>query len=241
MKKSAFVIVATTVIISTGLYKNTFAQASEEILNKAIAFHDPQQKWADYSGKVHLMTIFSNGNSSGGEIIEIQTKEGFYQTTKLPAKVVMGIKNGECFREVDGNKNPDEDVIKKNNLGDENINVYKNWHYFHFGILMELKASGLILEDKVETVKFQGEDCLALKFSYDVNKVKNEFYKGSNWTVYIDPVNFTIKGFKEVGVMNRCAVFSGILTLNGLKLPLCRTYFKNEDNSFYMVDIFMLQ
>ena len=235
-----FVVLALTIIV-TSLFQKTSAQTSAEVMTKAIAFHDPQQKWADYSGKVHLMTIFSNGNSSGGEIIEIQTKEGFYQTTKLASKVVMGIKNGECFREVDGNKNPDEDVIKKYNLGDENINVYKNWHYFHFGILMELKASGLILEDKVETIKFQGEDCLAMKFSYDVNKATNEFYKGSNWTVYIDPVNFTIKGFKEVGVMNRYAVFSGILTLNGLKLPLCRTYFKNEDNSFYMVDIFMLQ
>ena len=241
MKKQTLIFVIVVVFIFTGLLQKTSAQTSTEILNKAIAFHDPLQKWADYSGKVDLLTVFSNGNSSGGEIIEIHTKEGFYQCTSLTNKTIKGIKNGKCFREVDGNTNPNEDVIKKYNLGDENINVYKNWHYFHFGILMELKASGLILEDKVETVKFQGEDCLGLKFSYDVNKVKNEFYKGSNWMVYIDPVNFSIKGFKEVGVMNRFAVLSGILTVNGLKIPLCRTYFNNEDNSFYMVDIFMPQ
>ena len=103
---------------------------------------------------------------------------------------------------------------------------------------MELKASGLVLEDKVETVKFQGNDCLALKFIYDANKSKNESYKGTNWTVYIDPADYSIKGFREAGMMNRHAVFSGILTVNGLKIPLCRTYFNNKDNSFYMVELF---
>jgi hypothetical protein len=241
MKKSVSIIVMAVTIIVTGLYQKTSAQTSGELLNKAIAFQDTQQKWNDYSGKVHLMTVFSDGRSSGGEVIEIQTKEGFYQCTRLASKTIVGIKNREYFREVDGNRSPDEDLIKKYNLGDENIRYYKGWHYFHFGILMELKASGLVLEDKVETVKFQGNDCLTLKFTFDANKIKNEFYKGSNWTIYIDPINYSMKGLKEIGVMNMFAVFSGILTLNGIKIPLCRTYFKNEDNSFYFVDVFMPQ
>jgi len=70
----------------------TSAQTSSEILNKTIAFHDPQQKWTDYSGKVHLITVFPNGNSSGGELIEIQTKEAFYQCTILSIKAIRGIK-----------------------------------------------------------------------------------------------------------------------------------------------------
>ena len=160
MKKPILIVVLT--IIITGLLTKTLAQKSVEVINKAIAFHDPQQQWADYSGKVKLITAFPNGNSSGGELIEIQTKEGFYQCTNHSTKVIKGIKNGECYREIDGNKSPGEDVIKKYNLDYERIRQFKGWHYFHFGILMELKASGLVMEDKVETVKFQGDDCFAL-------------------------------------------------------------------------------
>jgi hypothetical protein len=231
MKKSNFIFVFVITIIVTSLCPKTIAQTSSEIFNKAIAFHDPLQKWADYSGKVHLTTVFSNGSNSGGEIIELQTKENYYRCNNVASRTIRGIKNNECFLEIEGKMNSATDQC-------DNIRQMKSWHYFHFGILMELKASGLILEDKVETVKFQGNDCLTLKFTYDAGKIKNAFYNGSNWTVYIDPVSYSMKGFKCVGSQNLFAVFSGILTVNELKIPLCRTYFMNEDNSFYMVDVF---
>ena len=111
------------------------------------------------------MTVFSNRNS-GGETIEIRTKDGFYQNTIPASKAIRGIRNGECFLQVDGtDRTPNE-----NHCTD--IRAMKGWHYFHFGILMELKASGLILGNKVEKVKFQGKDCLAIKFTYDANKIR---------------------------------------------------------------------
>ncbi|HCU21287.1 MAG: hypothetical protein A2X03_13005 [Bacteroidetes bacterium GWA2_40_15] len=232
MKKFAYILVLSIAILATSSFKRTSAQTSGEQLAKAIYFHDPLQKWNDYAGKVHLITAFPGNRNSGGEIIEIQTKENFYQYSRIAAKTIRGIKKGECFQTVDGgNKNLSEDECKT-------IRQMKGWHYFHFAILMELKTSGLILGDKVETVKFQGNDCLAITFTYDPVKTKNDFYKGSNWTVYLDPANYSMKGFKEEGMMNFYAVFSGILNVNGIKIPLCRTYFKNADDSFYMVDLF---
>jgi hypothetical protein len=232
MKKSFSIFVLTVAILATGFYQKTIAQSSSEVLMRAIAFHDSLNIWNDYSGKVNLMTAFSGNRSSGGETIEIKTKDGFYRNTRPAEKTVRGVKNGECFMEVDGN----ERILNENQV--ETILQYKDWHYFHFGILMELKASGLILSEKVGKVKFQCNDCLALQFTYDANKVKNDSFKNNNWTVYLDPADYSMKGYKEEGVMNLYAVFSGILIVNGLKLPLCRTYFKNDDNSFFMVDLF---
>lgn len=231
MKKPIFLVVMTLTIIFTGLFLKTSAQSSTDVLNKAIAFHDSLHIWNDYSGKVNLMTVFTNRNS-GGEAIEINTKEGYYNDIVHATKTIRGIKDGECFLEVNGNKRtPNENQV-------QTIQLYKNWHYFHFGILMELEASGLVLGDKVQSVKFQGRDCFAITFTFDADKIKNDYLKDSNWTVYIDPVNYSMRGYKEDGLMNCYAVFSGILKVNGLKLPLCRVYFNNEDDSFYMVDLF---
>lgn len=237
MKKSINILFVAAIMI-TGYYSKAFAQTASELLDKAIAFHDPQQKWNNYSGKVHLETIFSDGNAYGGEIIEIQTKEDYYKATGIANMTVKGIKNGVIFREVNGDKNPSEDVIKDKDIGDETIQRFKLWHYFHFGTFMELKASGMLLEDKVEAIKFQGNDCLALTFTYDASKVKNDFYNAT-WIFYLDPISSSLKGFKVVSKdWNRYVVFSGILDVNGIKIPQYRTYFNSEDNSFSFVDIF---
>lgn len=237
MKQASILLIAVTISL-TGFLQKTSAQTAGEVLKKAIAFHDPEQKWTDYSGKVFLSTTFADGRNSGGEIIEVGTGEDYYKCIRLSSKITWGIKNGEVFREVEGNKSPDADMIKKSGTSDESIQQYKGWHYFHFGILSELKASGLVLDEKVETVKFQGNDCLSLQFICDDNKLKDEFYKGTNWTLFIDPDDFSLRGLRETGLMNRYAILSGILNINGLKLPLCRVWFNNEDNSFFMADVF---
>jgi len=102
MKKPIILVAMTLTIIFTGLFLRTSAQTSNDVLNKAIAFHDPLQKWNNYAGKVYLSTTFSDGRRSGGEIIEINTKEDFYQCNRLDSKTIRGIKNGECFLEVNG-------------------------------------------------------------------------------------------------------------------------------------------
>lgn len=240
MKKLLFVILTVAISFGQCLFQDALAQTSAELMDKSIAFHDPLKKWENYSGKVYLTTVFANGNSSGGELIEIQTKDDFYQCTRNNSKVIIGVRNGKCNREIDGNKNPGEDLIKKFNISEENILRSKAWHYFHFGILMELKASGLVLQKDIETVKLEGKDYKTIKFVYDVNKLKNQFYKESSVAVYIDPNDFSIKGFRIEGPTNMYALFSGILTINDIKIPLCRTYFNNNDNSFRFVDVFSL-
>jgi hypothetical protein len=232
MKKSVPVFTLTVAILVTGFSQKTLAQSGTEVLMRAIAFHDSLNIWNDYSAKVNLITAFSDNRNSGGETIEINTIDGFYQNTRPSEKTIRGIKNDKCFLEVEGNERiPNEDQV-------EMILQYKDWHYFHLGLLMALKESGLILGEKVERVTFQCNDCLAIQFTYDANTIRNDSYKNNNWTVYLDPVDYSMKGYKETGVMNMYAVFSGILNVNGLKLPLCRTYFNNNDNSFYMVDLF---
>ena len=109
----------------------------------------------------------------------------------------------------------------------------------HFGPLMELKTSGLILEKKVETIEFQGFNCLALVFTSDSLKVRNSYFnRFKSFTVYIDPSDYSIKGYRTTGSTEIYVVCSGILYVNGIKIPKCKTYFSSADNSFRWVDIF---
>ena len=173
------------------------------------------------------------------QIIEIQTKEGFYKCTSVffgKLKTVTGIKDGQCFIEVDANSDPGGTQLKKLGLNCDLIPFLKELHYCIFGLLMELKTSGLDLDDKVNVTKFLGDDCLALTFTCDTNKVKNIYFKGTDWTVFIDPLNYSMKGYRTNGKMSSYNVISGNVEVNGIKIPLCRTLF-NSDNSIFSISM----
>jgi hypothetical protein len=222
-------------------HRKTEGSSGEEILNKAIISSDFYNSWRNYHGKIRLRTVRENGNYSD-EIIEIGTKENFYKTIRIEGneRLVKGIKDGKCFLEINGNKKPDPEQIASSGIDCNNIEWMKEHHYCHFGMLMELKASGLVLQNKVEHSKFSGYDCLALTFKGDSSIVKKGYFAGNNFTVFLNPSNYTMRGIQWVGEMNTYVVFSGTITVNGIKMPLCRTYYNSSDNSLQLIDVFSL-
>lgn len=224
------------------IYKNLpINETSAQVLEKAISCCDFFHKWDDYHGKISLRTVWENGTHSD-EIIEIQTKEGFYQSnyTSGEVKYTKGIINGRCIQEINGDKNPGEELIKKYALDCDRIKYIKELHYCHFGLLMELKKSGLLLQKKVDMVKFNGNNCLSLIFTSDTVKVESSYFRGLNFIVYLDPADYSLKGVRWYGRINAYILFSGILNVNGIKMPLCKTYFSSEDNSVKFIDLFTL-
>jgi len=212
---------------------------SEETIIKAIEFYDFMNRWNDYYGKVHLTTVFPNNDIPFEQIIEIQTKEGFYQCSTISGDTtqIMGIQNGECFTEIGSKKDAGKDYVKESDCAA--IHYFKEHHYFHFGLLMGLKTSDLILEKKTRTIKFHGFNCITLTFTRDPRKIYSAYINELNrLTIYLDPLNYSVKGYKVIGSKNFYVVCSGILKVNGINMPLCKTYFKNEDNSFLFLDLF---
>jgi hypothetical protein len=234
------IVVICSALLIPRLFKkdNLKSLESEEILKKAISYYDFFNLWNDYSAKV-LITNFRENGLQYNDTIEIKTRENFYRDTYISEgqKIVIGVKNEKCFREVNGKLNPDQDVMKKYGLNCENIFNRKEHHYCSLGMLMEFKAAGLTLNDETLRTKFQGNDCLELKFTCDTNKVNRPYFYGSDYSIYIDPSNYSIKGYKVIGNFSYYVVFSGVINLNGIKMPLSKTYFNSSDNSFQMIDL----
>ena len=212
---------------------------SDEILGKAIEFYNFLNRWDDFSGKVHLTTVNADSEKPFEEVIEIRKKENFYQSMAISSdtKQIRGIQNGECFKAIDSLNFVHIDSINESECQD--IQLVKGHHYMHFGLLMELKTSGLTLKKKVKTIKFQGFNCLALVFARDSLKVSNSYFNiFKSITVFLDPSDYSIKGYETTGSANIYVVCSGILNVNGIKMPKCKTYFNSADNSFRWVDVF---
>lgn len=223
-------------VISFHWVKKSQNLTSEEILERVINYYDFYHSWDDYYGKIHLITLFSNG-WFGEEIIEIQTRENYYKCTSYYGTdtVVQGIKDGKYFKEIKGRSTP----VKSDSLG---IMAFRDHHYWQFGGVMFLKSSGLDLGKNVVRTKFQGNNCLTITFSSDTNKIKSKYFKSSLWEIYINPMNYSIVGVKINGFWGRFnssyIIFQGELDNNRIKMPLIKTYYDSQSNSLFFIDMF---
>jgi hypothetical protein len=236
------VILAASVMAYPKIFKrgrdNAVDLSGEEVLNKAIEYYDVFHSWNNYYGKVKAINIRDNGTMYE-EVVEINTRDGFYQRTSISGndKVVVGIINGQCFSEINGESNPSRDIIKEWwSGGCDDLRRLKQHQYFELGMLMELQTSGLTLEKTVKTADFLGSECYALTFTCDTNKVKNNYFREGYWVVYLDPQNYSVKGYKLGS--GYYVVCSGILDVNGIKVPICKSYFRTKDNSYISVEVF---
>ena len=216
---------------------------AEGILAKAIGYCDFYHRWDNYYGKIMLRTVREDGNHSD-EIIEIQTKNNYYHRVYMENNEIRfteTIDNSKYYHQAEGKSNRKEAEVSKDSSLYSDMQFIKEHHYCHFGLLMELKKSGMVLQKKVEGLNFKGSKCLALTFINGTTRSDSGYFSQLNsLVVFLDPSDYSMRGVKYSGKINITIVFSGVLTVNDIRIPLCRTYFSNFDNSLKIIDVFSI-
>jgi len=219
--------------------------SSSEILQKAILVVDPYGNWHAYQGIIRLRNIRVNAAFEYNEIIEINRDSDAYKRTFLFSnqKETSGIQNGIYFNEVRDVNNNKIKVTMQDSIDKEGIAFYKEHHTCLFGLLMELKNSGLQLSKRARKVNYQGAKCYSIDFTYDSTLKVNDYFK-RNWTIFLNRKDFSLKGYQTsvpLQFPNSGAlfytIFSGRFNLNYITIPLSITYYFCSDDSFYMLDV----
>ena len=210
-----------------------------DILEKCIKHYDPNGAWDNYSGTVHLKTIWRNRNSEAK--IEINNSTGFYQSTKLNSneKIVKGTKNGECFKMINDNSDLTEEQIKEKNLTCESIRMMKEHHTCHFGFVMNMEKAGVKIDEEVAEESFNGWDCYVISFSGKENEVIHNYYVATG-KLYIDKENYILRG-KEVAhpdFPKRKIIYIGEINVNDISMPEVFVYYMNDELRYTLFDIF---
>ena len=215
---------------------------SEEILNKAIGIIDPTNDWSSrYDGKIRVRKITMNAEYEWDDIIEIDNENGYWKNRIFSGKGGWCAKNGEYYRFViTDNNNSEVDEIVKDSILLERIRWERMYDYCLFGFLMELKSSGLILDKQIIRKKFQRHDCLALTFTSNDSKVEEYYFKGVNCTIFIDQLNYSLKGYSFKDPKKNkdyYCILAGTVIVHQQTIPMSRIYYNNSDDSFIGIDI----
>ena len=225
----------TLTIFFTSLISFSQELTGKQLLEKAIAFHDPNGNWKTFKGELFVTMEIPNSSPRKSRI-RINLPEQYFLVKAVKDTIVTeyAIHKGDCSMAINGNTNPSEVLKKKHGLSCERANLYKNYYTYLYGLPMKLKDKGTIIDEKVERKTFKGKEYLVLKATYSKEVVKDI------WYFYFNPETYAMEVyqfFKEAKESGEYILLSGLETINDIKMPKNRAWYYNKDNGYLGTDI----
>ena len=169
--------------------KKELVSEAEKLLEKCIAFHDPQNKWANFSAKVTGLSTFYKYNDKGDTTITERTSKIWMDIPQNYLEVERMIDGFALRRKVKGDSICESTWAKpeisaedstKQRLDCDNAKRYRNYYRYLIGLPMVLNDATAQLQDEVGEEVVNGKSCKVLTIKYE------PLNKEPVWYFYID-------------------------------------------------------
>lgn len=224
-------------LFSALIINSLFGQdlAPNQLLNKAIAYHDPQGNWADFKGQLFITMKTPNSSDRLSEITMDLPKHYFKLVTKKDNTTIEQIINkGVCKLLLNGSETVSEDEIAKHRLTCDRTQTMRNYYTYLYGLPMKLKDPGTLLDRKVYRKTFKGKIYDVLKVTYD------EAVGKDTWYFYFDPATYALEVYQfyhdEEKNDGEYIILNGLEEINGIKMPKIRAWYYNKDDKYLGTD-----
>lgn len=214
---------------------------SEQVLNNAIAYHDPNNMWNSFNSTFHVTMETPDAPNRESDIMIDNTVGGFYlKAVRDTTMVEYKVRGGNCNIAFNGSTTFTEEEAKANNLNCDRAKMYKNYYSYLYGLPMKLKDLGTHISETVERKTFKDKDYLVLKVTYD------ESVGSDIWYIYLNPETYAMEVYQffktdENGNQNNESgeyiLLSEEMVVNDIKMPKVRAWYYNKDDKYLGTDI----
>ena len=223
-------------VLALGFITNAQKLTGTQLLEKSIAFHDPENNWRSFMGDLKIIMETPNSGKRASLIHMDLPKEIFdLNVAKGNDTYAFHLEKDSCKISLNGKSEITDTEAKKLRLSCERANMMKNYYTYLYGLPMKLKDPGTLIDPKVQTKKFKGKEYLVLKTTYtqDVGK--------DIWYFYFDPTTYAMEVYQfyhdEAKNDGEYILLSGTAEVNGIKMPKTRAWYYNKDNKYLGTDI----
>lgn len=205
----------------------------QQLLDKAIEHHDPNDNWSQFIGKFQVMMTSIDGPQRISNI-QINNKDQIFE---------LEYSLGDTDYKFKTEKEDCASFIYQKQFESSNCvkaTFWRNYYTYLYGLPMKLKDPGTIITDQVERKTFKGKEYLVLKVMYDENV-------GSDvWYFYFDPTTFKMEIYQFFKRNENDAIDTNsgeyiILTenyeINDINMPKVRQWYYNKDDQFLGTDV----
>jgi hypothetical protein len=213
---------------------------SEQLLLKAIEYHDPDDKWSGFNGLLNITMTIPDQSDRNSEILINLPEEHFYsKATRDTVTIEYEIMKDNCTITFNGKIEFSEEEIKTYGLTCERAQMYKNYYTYLYGLPMKLKDPGTHISETIEQKTFKGKEYLVLKATYD------ESVGSDIWFFYFDPETFAMEIYQffktdESGALDpesgEYILLSEESIVNNVIMPKVRAWYYNKDDKYLGTD-----
>ncbi|MEC3905920.1 DUF6503 family protein [Tamlana sp. 2201CG12-4] len=216
----------------------------KELLDKAIAYHDPKNIWSTFNGTLHITMETPNASNRESDIQIHIPKEYFNLISKRDStSKTYTLSKGVCIISKKDSIGIAKQTKKPKRSHCEMAELYKNYYTYLYGLPMKLQDPGTMINNKVEQKTFKGKDYLVLKVNYKADV-------GSDvWYFYFNPNTYAMEVYQffktdENGKIKPKSGEYILLTeeeiINDIKMPKIRAWYYNKDDKYLGTDILKL-
>lgn len=236
--KNLYPLLIAMLLLCLGCNKTLTA---DQILQKSIAYHDPEDRWSVFSDSLHIL-LETPDATNRVSTIHIDNKAGaFYVRAARDSNIVeYGVGKDSCLVKWNGSSDFSIAEAKEHGLNCERAKMYRNYYTYLYGLPMKLKDPGTRLNKEVEQRTFKGKEYLILRTDYDA-EVGTDI-----WYFYFDPQTYAMEVYQfyrsdENGQIKEDTgeyiLLSGEAEIGEIRMPKTRAWYYNKDDKYLGTDI----
>lgn len=232
-KKPSNFIVPFLLLFSFFTNGQTFT--GNELINKSIEYHDPNNNWATFSGTLEItMEIPERENRIS--TIDFDFQKGIFKNSfnRDSYIITQQLENGNCSVLLNGSKDFSLEDKKKYRLSCDQAKRTRDYYTYLYGLPMKLKDPGTIIEPIAEKRIFKGKEYWVVQVNYAEEVGKDRWYFYLNTETYaLEIYQFFHEESKNDG---EYILLSEETEIKGIKIPKNRAWYYNNDNKYLGTD-----
>lgn len=207
---------------------------ANQLLEKAIAYHDPQGNWETFEGILDIELEMPDRPARKSQV-KIDLPNEFFSVTVEGEEATKRVVNkGECTFTLNGSEAVSEEDVKKHRGDCERSTMFKNYYTYLYGLPMKLKDPGTHIDPTIQKKTFKGKDYLVLRVTYD-QEVGSDI-----WQFYFNPKTYAMEVYQffkgEDEKTGEYILLTGESEIGGVKMPKDRAWYYNKDDGYLGTD-----
>lgn len=203
---------------------------AEELLNRAIAYHDSDAAWSTFVGTLEFEELRPDGIARRVDVALDVPGAGMTHRGQMDGReVVREVGADVCRATLAGEEATEAEAVDLG-LTCDRLERTRNYYHFLWGLPMKLKDPGTILDPEVERATFAGVDVDQLRVTYDPE------VGGDTWYFYFDTTTARLVGYRfyhdESQNDGEYITLDGERAVDGMRIPANRRWYVNADDRF---------
>ena len=202
-----------------------------ELLEKSIAYHDPQGQWGRLRADFEILAERPGGSDRLSTIHMDQAASLFrIRVEQEGVTKTYQVHGGHCRLWYQGEAGFPEETAASENLTCERASLLRDYYSYLYGLPMKLRDPGTVMEPEVTRADFHGKEYLVIEVRYEPGT-------GSDtWRFYFDPETSALGAyqfFHDVAANDgEYILLEGEAAIGTMRVPELRKWYRNDTGDY---------